>query len=197
MICSTVVFAMWATCAVAASERSLQSGAGYFVGFGFGAGSASWDWVPSGLGEGDATSGTVHFRGGMALRDDLLVGLEGAVWANRWDASDVAGMPLGEITLRLAVATVAVTYFPGNVGIGLKGGLGLGGAFPELGETVDTFRPDSETGFAALGSIEYDWKVTDALAIAPAFHISYLAISGDWFDGPMIMDGSVNLNWYW
>lgn len=194
----SVVFAVL-MCGVprATAGESVQSRTGFFVGFGYGGGVAAWDRVPEGIGDASEGSGTFHLRFGVALRDDFLVGFEGSVWAKRWDVGDVEGNDLGELTLRLVASTVAVTFFPGNVGLALRAGFGIGAAFADVLDGVDGFSPSTETGFAMLGGMGYDWRITDRIAIGPEIQISYLAIDENWFAKPMFVDGSVHLNWYW
>lgn len=197
LFCMVVAVALLGGVVESAAEGFAHTRSGFFAGFGYGGGKAKWEWVPSDLTDENQGSGFFHLRFGTALRDDLLIGFEGSVWANRWDISDIDGTELGQLTLRFYSTTIALTFFPGNIGFSFRAGAGIGIAHPQVTGARDGFSPATETGFAMLGAIGYDWRVTDKFAIGPEFQVSYLAIDGDWFRDPMLIDGSIQLNWYW
>jgi len=194
VLCAVVISALSGVAGATPGQFS-HARSGVFAGFGFGAGAAQWDWGPSGPGSANERSGTFHLRLGAALRDDLVVGYEGSVWAKRWDVADADG-ELGELTLRVFISTVAITFFPANAGVYLRAGVGFGRAVPHVGSAATGFSPSTESGFAALAGLGYEWRISDKFAIGPEIQLSHFVLDGDWFQNPMLIDGSIQLNWY-
>jgi outer membrane autotransporter protein len=108
---------------------------------------------------------------------------------------------VGEGDLTLSAVTFGVTYFPGNMGFFVRGGLGFasadatvaletGGVFDVSGESVDT-------GLGILAATGYEWRLTDKFALGPQVELVYLAIDGDLVENAVVVDGSLQFNWYW
>lgn len=173
---------------------------GFFLGFGFGVGNASWDWAFVDGNESEA-SGVFNLRIGGALREDIVLGLEAWVWAKRWDVllDDVS---IAELQITFNATALAATYFPGNKGVFLRGGIGFGSAKTELkssfsGGSTATFDPGTDTGVALVGASGYEWRLTKKFALAPQVEILYLGISGDIIENIFEVDGTLQFNWYW
>jgi len=170
---------------------------GFFVGFGLGSGNAAWDWTDSATGGNPSeNSGILNFRIGAAVRDNLILGLEGTSWAKRWEVQSSSGTGLGEFTVTFVLTTFGVTFFPGNNGFYVKGGVGVAAAVSEIksdGNTTNT----TDRGYGLLGALGYEWRLTQKFALAPQVEVAYLGIDGDIFQDVAIVNGSVQMNWYW
>jgi hypothetical protein len=170
---------------------------GFFVGFGLGSGNAAWDWTDPDTGRNPSeNSGILNFRIGGAVRDNLILGLEGTAWAKRWDVQNSSGAALGEITVTFVLTTFGVTFFPGNNGFYLKGGVGVASAVPKI-EFGTAPTSETDRGYGLLGALGYEWRLTQKFALAPQVEVAYLGIDGDVFQDVAIVDGSVQMNWYW
>jgi opacity protein-like surface antigen len=175
---------------------------GFFVGFGFGAGAATWEWTDPDFGNNPGeVSGTLNLRLGGALRDNLVLGVEFQGWAKRWSLLTSGGVEIGETVITLGSVTFASTWFPGNMGVYLRGGIGVSWARWEIKQTLFTAVPGTleatDTGIGILGATGYEWRVTDKFTIGPQVEISWYAIDGDFIKDPFIIDVSIQFNWYW
>jgi hypothetical protein len=172
---------------------------GFFIGFGMGLGMASWQWAdPSEYGSSPSESaGTGNFRLGGAVRDDLVLGAEFQGWAKKWRIETSAGDRLGDATVQMGSLTFAATWWPGNVGAYIRGGLGIGRARVELDDGNTSVTPDADTGLALLWALGYEWRVTDKFALGPQAEVVYLGVDGDIFGNATVLDGSIQFNWYW
>lgn len=194
-----VVIALW-TCVVAAppaafAEPPLRNG--WSVGFGLGVGWTAWDW-PDGerRSEGSASG---NLRVVWALRNDCLIGLEMWGWSKSYSIEYVPeNVPAETI---VGAATAAVTYFPGDSGAFVRGGVGVGQArakvtpdpsvdFPVSGDTHDT-------GLALLAAAGYEYQITPRLALGAAAHGVYVAVDEAPFDDVTGYGFTVQFNWYW
>ena len=90
---------------------------GFFIGFGVGTGSAGWEDTDERAG-----GGVGNFRIGYAPAPNVTVGLENSSWMKRESAGTI------EVNLLYSVTTFGVTYFPGQNGLFLKGGVGFASA---------------------------------------------------------------------
>lgn len=186
--------------AAAAHAGEPPNRTGFFIGFGLGAGNASWDWAAI-SGDESEGSGVGNFRLGGAVREDLVLGLETWAWAKNWDIL-LDGTEIAELQITFAATTFAATYFPGNKGAFIRGGIGFASAKTELksdlgsGASV-TFDPGTDTGVALLAATGYEWRLTRKFALAPQVQLVYLGISGDVIDGVLGIDGTLQFNWYW
>ena len=172
---------------------------GFFIGFGLGGGGASWDW--KGGGSEDEGSGIGNFRIGGAVKPNLVLHLESSAWVKQWDLVTSAGGRVGEGELTLSAATFAATYFPSNMGFYLRGGVGFATATAtvkvDTGAVFDVSGESTDTGLGLLAATGYEWRLTDKFALGPQAELVYLGIGGDLIDNALIVDGSVQLNWYW
>jgi hypothetical protein len=135
----------------------------------------------------------------VALDDDLLLGLEAWSWAKDYEVeTSTAPVP---VETRLTAATVAATYFPGNAGFFLRGGVGVadgrvevsppaGVSFPVSGRTQDT-------GVAVIGALGYEARLTSRFALGGEGDVVYLGVDGDAIDTVFGYGIAVELNWYW
>jgi len=172
---------------------------GFFIGFGLGFGSASWHWADSSEygSSPDERAGTANFRLGGAIREDLVLGAEFQGWAKKWRIETSTGVQLGEATVQIGSVSLAATWWPGNVGAYIRGGVGIGRAQVELDDGNITVKPSADTGLALLGAVGYEWRITDKFALGPQAEIVYLGVDGEIFGNAMIIDGSIQFNWYW
>ena len=156
---------------------------GFMIGFGLGGASL-------GLENGDEREGGVaaNFRIGYALRHDLVLHYEGNAWTKTFDGV------LGDVTWTFSTSTAALTWFPSNVGLFLRGGAGLGTARVEL-ETAGVTVSDSESGFGFLLAGGYEWRLTKKFALAPQVEYSYQQL--DTLGSANMIGGGVGFNWYW
>ena len=169
---------------------------GFFVGFGLGSSNASWDWFD---GRSSKWSGSGSLRLGMALANDLLLGFEGWKWAHD-DQIETSTAPV-PVEARLTAITLAATYYPGDAGFYLRGGVGVadgrvdvtppsGVAFPVSGQTRDT-------GLAMIGAMGYEMRLTSRFALGAEGDVVYLGVSGEAIDTVFGYGIAVELNWYW
>jgi hypothetical protein len=167
-----------------AAGRYDHARTGFFVGFGLGGGNA-------GIKDGDSreNGGAGSFRVGYAVRQDLVVGLENAAWVK---SETVSGI---DLTLSFNVATFGVTYYPGNQGLYVKGGIGFGSAKWEaaVGNAKLSW---TDSGLGLLGAAGYEWRLTQKFAIGPEVAFAYLNVGGD-LESADFVSGHVTFNWYW
>jgi len=197
----TIVVAMAVMAALAAP---VMAGApahrtGFFIGFGLGFGNAVWDWAdPSVYGSSpDERAGTGSFRLGGALREDLVLGVEFQGWAKKWRVETSTGDQLGDVTVQMGSVSIAATWWPGNVGGYIRGGVGIGRAGVELDDGNVSVKPDADIGPALLGAVGYEWRVAGKFALGPQVEVVYLGVDGDIFGNAMVLDASIQFNWYW
>jgi hypothetical protein len=163
---------------------------GFFIGFGVGGGSAQWE-----ENAGRTGGGVGNFRIGYAVAPNWTVGLESSSWLKREDAGG-----MGELTLIYNVSAFGATYFPGNHGAFVKGGIGFAtasfediGYLPGLGDSK--FEID-QSGFGLLGAVGYEWRLTEKFAIGPEIEIVYLSV-GDPFNDANYISATFMMDWYW
>jgi hypothetical protein len=117
---------------------------GFMIGFGVGGGSAGLEDA-----DGREGSATGNFRIGYAVRPEIVLAFEGNAWIKTFTET------LGDVTWTFSTSTAALTYYPPNTGVFLRGGIGLGTANVEL-ETAaskvatkpvsDSWRPVGTSG---------------------------------------------------
>jgi len=92
-----------------------------------------------------------------------------------------------------------VTYFPGNAGFMLRGGLGLALVSADAEETAFTpaasFSPDP--GLAVLAAVGYEFRLTEKFALGADFDMLYLDVSDASLDRAYVYGLNLQLNWYW
>lgn len=191
-----------ATCVGASTASALEphDRNGFFIGFGLGVGNASWDWSfesPDSPSEG---SGTIDLRIGGAIRNDLMLGFESSSWVKDYDL-EAGGSKVGDAKVTFSTALFAATWFPGNRGFYVRGGLGVGTARGEVGVDLGGLAvlnvESDDSGFAALAAMGYEWRLSRKFAIGPQVESFFLGVDGDVVDNVAVVDGSVQFNWYW
>lgn len=172
---------------------------GFCVGVGMGFGNASWEWSDSSSfgTRPDEWAGTLNVQIGGALRDDLVLGAAFQGWAKKWIVASDSGVTLGEATVQMGSLTLAVTWWPKNVGAYVRVGAGVGRAQVKLTNGILTNRPGPDTGPAFLGALGYEWRAAEAFAVGAQIETVYLAIDGDIFGNVTVLDGSIQFSWYW
>ncbi len=170
---------------------------GFAAGFGLGGASVSWTW-PDGE-QHREESGAGNVRLGWALDQDLLVGVE--LWG--WSKDYVIGSEPEDVPAKTAVwaAAVAATYFPGNAGFFLRGGVGVGGGHAEIDPPPSVDFPvsgtASDSGVSALAAMGYEAGLTPHLSLGGAAHVVYVGIDADPFDDVFGYGLTAQFNWYW
>jgi hypothetical protein len=198
----TGVAVVFALCVGASNASALEPHErnGFFIGFGLGAGNASWDWSfesPDSPSEG---SGTLDVRIGGAIRSNVLLGLESSTWVKDYDL-EAGGTKVGDAKVTFNTVLFAATWFPGNQGFYMRGGVGVGTAKGEVGFDISGLPlpnlESDESGFAALAALGYEWRLSRKFAIGPQVESFFLGVDGDIVDNVAVVDGSVQFNWYW
>ncbi|HET6347755.1 MAG TPA: outer membrane beta-barrel protein [Candidatus Krumholzibacteria bacterium] len=172
------------TCSMAGSARAQNPPErnGFFLGFNVGGGSAKISSDPNREGGSD-----FNLRLGGAIKDDLLIGLEISSWLK-----DQSGT-----TVFFDAYTAALTYYPGNQGFFVRGGVGVGSVTvqSDLGGGVSVSK--NENGFGAMAAAGYEWRLTKKFALGPQAEYVYLNIGGDLVDTANFFDATLGFNWYW
>lgn len=156
---------------------------GFMIGFGIGGASL-------GLADDQDREGSVtaNFRIGYALRHDLVLHYEGNGWVKTFETV------VGDATWSFSTSTVAMTWFPSNMGLFLRGGVGLGTARVEV-ETGGVTVSDSEGGVGFLLAGGYEFRLTKKFALAPQVEYAYQKL--DTLDSSNMIGGGLGFNWYW
>jgi hypothetical protein len=190
--------ALLAVTATTSSATKPHARGGFTVGFGLGAGNAAWDWAAPGTDSPSEWSGAGNFRIGGAIREDLVLAFESSVWIKNYDLVS-EGLTIGDARVTFNTATFAATWFPGNRGAFLRGGVGFASARGEVNSDELAFigLDSTDNGVAALSACGYEWRLSDKFAIGPQVEVVFLGTSGDVVDNVVIFDGSVQFNWYW
>ncbi len=157
---------------------------GFFIGVGAGAGSGA---VSNGSNRESGANGLL--RVGGALRDDLVLGFEGAAWTH---TENQFGL---DVTVTFSLALFAATYYPGDMGLYVKGGVGFARVSAEAvaGNLAVTTTAD---GWGMMGAAGYEWRLTRKFALGPEVQLAYLDVgegvdTADWFAALLAA------NWYW
>ena len=163
---------------------------GFYLGLGLGWGNAGAE--VQGLNPDRANSGSGNFRLGWALNERVTVGLENTTWIKDYDISGTGA----NLELTGTVTTFAVTVFPHNIGFYLRGGIGVATGSAKITSGSFTF-DDTETGFGALASFGYEWRLTPKFALGPQFQYAYLNIDGDGTESVDFVSLTAQATWYW
>jgi hypothetical protein len=158
---------------------------GFFLGFNLGGGTA--DVNVENADTDREWGGAGNLRIGGAIRNNLLLGAETSGWARNE----------GNETVTLSTICFAVTYYPGDQGFFLRGGMGFAGTSLEIDLGDDTTQSKSETGFGILAAMGYEWRLTGKFALGPQVEFNYLNIGGDLVDTANFFDATLGFNWYW
>src|SRR5262245_837424 len=174
--------ALWLAGFVAPARAESPARHGFAAGFGLGGGSVSWLW-PDNERRGE-WSGSGNARVAWALDNELLLGVEWWGWSKDYELGSIPEDVPAEV--RFLSANAAATYFPGDTGFYVRGGVGWGQGrvnitpppsvvgFPVSGEAT-------ANGVSILGAMGYEIGVTPRLALGGAIHAVYIAIEHDHF----------------
>ncbi len=159
---------------------------GFFLGFNLGGGSAdvSFKGFES---DGREGGGNANFRLGGAIKNDLLLGAESLAWAKDQDGS----------TVSLSMLNFAVTYYPGDMGFFLRGGIGFASSSFETDLGGGLTLSKDESGFGMAAAMGYEWRLSGKFALGPQVEFAYLNIGGDLVDTANFFDATLGFNWYW
>ena len=187
---AAVIMASGAGATRARADVHPHSRESYVIGVGVGGGVANVDIVDVTGEDNDENGGVGYFRFGRAVGDNLILGLEASGWgAEKTVNGEETDWALGHFSATL-------TWFPGNGGTYLRGGAGFAGTEVKTvqgGRTVSK----EEDGFAMLGALGYEWRVSKHLALGPQIEYVYFHIDGDLVDNAGYASGSIQLNYYW
>ena len=183
-----LVSGAWATRAKASVHP--HSRGSYVIGIGLGGGIANIDIVGVTDEDNDENGGVGYFRFGRAVSDNLILGLEASGWgAEKNIDGDDTDLALGHFSATL-------TWFPGNGGTYLRGGAGFAGSEVKAVQGTRTVSKE-EGGFALLGALGYEWRITQHLALGPEIEYVYLHIDGDLVVNAGYVSGSMQFSYYW
>jgi len=166
-----------------------QSRTGFFVGFGLGWGNMGADLGSINAERQNSVSG--NFRFGWAVLENLTIGLETSSWTKNYEIDANT-----DLNLLANVTTFAMTLFPGNMGLFVRGGLGFSSARTEItigGTSVD----QTEYGLGALGAVGYEWRLTEKFALGPQAQWTYLNIDDQALDSIDFVSLTAQATWYW
>ena len=192
---------------VARSQPNEHARDGFLMGFNIGGGSAQLEIDADSVevSSDDRFGGVAgNFRIGFAVSPTLIIGLESSAWV-REEEIEGFGDELTQ-TNTLAVGAFAATWYPGQGGFFLRGGIGFGTYQEEVasGSVTVTFR---ETGFGVLAATGYEWRLTRSFALGPQLDLAYVDVGDIEFetiDGTVVdadikfdyVNLTVLLNWY-
>lgn len=170
---------------------------GFFVGFGVGGGNAyaepGTNAPPLGVSDVDRESGgSGNFRFGWAVSDRATIGLESTAWLKSYN---ISGTTI-DATITMNVTTFAVTYFPGNAGFYLRGGLGFGTAavkYEQGGASVS----GNTVGLGLVAASGYEWRLTEKFALGPQLQYAYLGVDNEDLDTANFVSLTAQMTWYW
>jgi hypothetical protein len=194
---AALAFSLMAIASTASATRPHVRN-GFYIGFGLGAGHATWDWAVPDTDSPSEGSGVGNFRIGGAVRDDVTIGLESSAWVKDYDL-EVGGATVGNARASFSAVTFAATWFPGNRGAYLRGGVGFATARGEVhfDELAFVGLEATDKGAAILAAGGYEWRLSDKFAVGPQVEFVYLGIDGDVVHNVSIIDGSAQFTWYW
>jgi hypothetical protein len=156
---------------------------GFMIGFGLGGASLGLEGAEEREG-----SVTANFRIGYAVRPDLVIHYEGSAWAKMFET------PVGDATWSFSTNTVALTWFPSNMGLFLRGGAGLASARLDV-ETGGVTISDDEGGFGMLLAGGYEFRLTKKFGLALQAEYTYQSL--DTLESANMFGGGLGFNWYW
>lgn len=168
---------------------------GWYAGIGYG---GCWGNVDVADTRESQWSGTLNLRAGYALDQDLLLGVEYMRWAKGYDLATLQGNVPVDVALTGTV--LAVSYFPGNAGFMLRGGLGVAVADVDVDDPPQDFPVhgiEPDPGLAAMVSMGYELRLTTTFALGAEADLLYLDVSDDAIDSASVYGVNVQFNWYW
>ena len=163
---------------------------GFFIGFGLGWGNAGAE--VSGPDPDRANSGSGNFRLGWAVAPNVAIGLENSSWIKSYD---IAGTST-DLKLTGTVTTFALTYWPGNMGLYMRGGMGVATGTAEFTQGSASVS-ETEVGLGGLAALGYEWRLTEKFALGPQFQYAFLNIEGDGTESVDFVSLTAQMTWYW
>jgi hypothetical protein len=161
-----------------------QARSGWMIGFGIGGGSAGLtdDSDSSNSSSNREGGGTGSFHVGYAFSPEVAL----EFYSDAWTKSENGG------TVSFTTGAIALNYYPGGQGFLLRGGVGFGSVdfSQDIGNVTLSL---NETGFSALASAGYEFRVKRTFALGPVINYSY--ISTDSFKANWV-DGELAFTWY-
>jgi len=183
-----------ATSAMAGTHAHNRSG--FYLGVGAGMASADTE---SGSGaspivvdlnrEGGAAG---NFRFGWAVMENMTLGLENSTWFRNYD---ISGTNI-DANLKLNVTAFAMTFFPSNMGLYLRGGVGVGVTGIELKQGT-TSVSGSEVGLGLIGAVGYEWRLTRLFAFGPQVEWAFMGTDGEETGSANFTSVTAQATWYW
>jgi hypothetical protein len=195
-LCSVSMFGAMLFCTLlstspAAAGTHPPNRNGFFIGFGAGWGNAGTEVTLFDAGDRE-NSVSANFRLGWAISDNATLGLESTTWLKQYDVAIFAG----DMRLTGTVTAFALTYFPQNMGLYFRGGVGLAAASAEFNSGALSFE-DTELGLGLLGAVGYEWRITPKFAIGPQAQWAYMDIEGDGLESADFVSLTAQATWYW
>jgi len=132
-----------------------------------------------------------NFRFGWSVADNLALGLEATSWSKDYAVADNTNL-----NLMASVTTLALTYFPGNMGLFVRGGLGFSTARAELRMGSSSVE-HTEGGMGFLGAVGYEWRLTKKFALGPQVQWAYLNVEDEVLQSADFMSVTAQATWYW
>lgn len=184
-----VVFLATLSSDVLAIEQFPHKREGFFVGAGLGFGNAGADvTVVEKLIR--QSGGTGNVRMGWAIIDNLVAGFEFTGFA-----AFFSQQATDDLRWVLTLSSLAVTWWPGNRGLYVRGGAGIATSRVEV-VTTGAQRQD-KAGVGVLLAMGYEWRVTENMAIGPQAEYVYMNIDGDLTKNANYVSFSLQLTGYW
>ena len=90
-----------------------------------------------------------------------------------------------------------MTYFPQNVGVYIRGGIGVAAASVEVQPSGGPTVSDTEYGFGMIGAAGYEWRLTRKFALGPQLQWAYLNIDDQVTESIDFFSATLQANWYW
>ena len=147
---------------------------GFLLGFNLGGGSAQGQVEGDGfeVSTDDRVGGVgVGLRLGYAVRPDLVLGVESGGWGRQEDVilfgSEVT------TTTTVVVSALAATWYPGEGGFFLRGGIGVG-TYTETAELGNLEAEVSDSGLGLLLALGYEWRLGTRFALGPQLDFGYV-----------------------
>jgi hypothetical protein len=187
-LCIVIACTLAAVSPAAAGDHP-QSRTGFFVGLGLGWGNMGADLGSVEVDRQSSVSG--NFRFGWSVADNLALGLEATSWSKNYAITTNQ-----DLNLTAGVTAFALTYFPGNMGLFIRGGLGFSSARTEFksgSNSVD----HTENGLGFLGAVGYEWRLTQKFALGPQVQWAYLSIEDQALKSLDFMSLTAQATWYW
>jgi hypothetical protein len=167
---------------------------GFFIGLGLGWGNAGADLVGSTSTDRE-DSGSGNFRLGWAVTPSVTLGLENSSWVKTYAVAGAS--PATDLTLTTTASTFAVTVFPQNMGLYMRGGIGVASASVEIEPDGGPTLSDTEYGLGVLAAAGYEWRLTQKFALGPQLQWVFMNIDDEVTESIDFFSATVQATWYW